>query len=378
MDPVVATLSQSIRQRRKELGLTQAELATKLDYSEKTVSKWENGTGVPPTYILPRLALALQVSLDQLLYPPVTQYYCLGIDGGGTKTEFLLCDRTGLVLSRVVLGTSNPNDIGIDATLEVLRSGILQTCSAYPMHSIRVFAGLAGSETYDGGKSVQHFLSRFGFAQVASGSDARSAVATALGNADGVTVILGTGAVAYAQRDGQLHRFGGYGYFFGDECSGFCLGRDAICAALRQEDGTGRPTLLYKSVLAACGTETVLAHLGPLYAGGKRLIASFAPLVFEAYRAGDSVAAEILQTHTAAISRVIQNAAQIISARPVPVILCGGLTTYENILLPLLQAHLESPHFVLDVCREPVIWGALRLAGLEAPLKGYPKEESEC
>jgi len=372
------TLAKNIRQRRKELGMTQAELATQLTYSEKTVSKWEKGNGIPPTTVLPRLAQVLKTSLDHLLYSPVTQFYYLGIDGGGTKTEFLLCDGAGQSLSRVVLGTSNPNDVGIDAALEVLRSGILRVCGAYPLHSIRVFAGLAGNETYDGGQAVRRFLSQFGFAHVDCGSDARSAVAASLADRDGVCVILGTGAVAYTQADGKLHRFGGYGYFFGDECSGFCLGRDAIIAALRHEDGTGSRTILHTLVRNTCGTNTILEHLGNLYAGGKRMIAGFAPLVFEAYAAGDPTSAEILHSHCGAICQVIRSAAQILDGQPVRVVFCGGLTAHETALLPLMKEHLPANQFILAVCREPMIRGALRLAGLDAPITGYHKEESEC
>ena len=378
MDPIAMTLAKNIRQRRKELGMTQAALAAQLTYSEKTVSKWEKGNATPPTTVLPLLAQVLKTSLDQLLLSPVTHFYYLGIDGGGTKTEFLLCDGAGQLLSRVVLGTSNPNDVGIDPALEVLRSGILRVCGAYPLHSIRVFAGLAGNETYDGGQAVRRFLAQFGFAHVDCGSDARSAVAASLADRDGVCVILGTGAVAYTQASGKLHRFGGYGYFFGDECSGFCLGRDAIIAALRHEDDTGTRTMLYTLVKDACGTDTILEHLGALYSGGKRMIAGFAPLVFEAYAAGDETAAEILRRHCGAICQVIRSAARMLDRQPVRVVFCGGLTAHEAALLPLMKEHLPENRFILEVCREPMIRGALRLAGLDAPLNGYQKEELEC
>ena len=45
----------------------------------------------------------------------------VGIDGGGTKTDFALCDENVNILKRVTLGASNPNDIGIDNTLKILK-----------------------------------------------------------------------------------------------------------------------------------------------------------------------------------------------------------------------------------------------------------------
>lgn len=52
---------------RKERGMTQTALAEKLNISNRTVSKWENGDGFPDITILPELADALSVSVDELL-----------------------------------------------------------------------------------------------------------------------------------------------------------------------------------------------------------------------------------------------------------------------------------------------------------------------
>lgn len=52
---------------RKEKGLTQASLAELLGISNRTISKWENGDGMPDIAMLPDLANALDVSVDELL-----------------------------------------------------------------------------------------------------------------------------------------------------------------------------------------------------------------------------------------------------------------------------------------------------------------------
>lgn len=56
-----------IASRRKAKGLTQAKLAEKLYVSEKTVSKWENGNGLPDTAVLMNLCEILGVNLNELL-----------------------------------------------------------------------------------------------------------------------------------------------------------------------------------------------------------------------------------------------------------------------------------------------------------------------
>ena len=56
-----------IKEQRKNKNLTQAELAEKLNVSEKTVSKWECGNGFPDTSIMLPLCEVLEISANELL-----------------------------------------------------------------------------------------------------------------------------------------------------------------------------------------------------------------------------------------------------------------------------------------------------------------------
>lgn len=56
-----------IRQFREKENLTQTQLAEKLSVSNKTISKWENGKGLPDISLLDSLAKALNVSLIELM-----------------------------------------------------------------------------------------------------------------------------------------------------------------------------------------------------------------------------------------------------------------------------------------------------------------------
>lgn len=56
-----------ISQKRKELGLTQIQLAEILKVSNRAVSKWENGDGYPDITILPDISKALGITIDELL-----------------------------------------------------------------------------------------------------------------------------------------------------------------------------------------------------------------------------------------------------------------------------------------------------------------------
>ena len=56
-----------IYSKRKSLGLTQDDLGRKLGVTNKAVSKWETGETLPDIQILPMLASALDVTIDELL-----------------------------------------------------------------------------------------------------------------------------------------------------------------------------------------------------------------------------------------------------------------------------------------------------------------------
>ena len=55
-----------IASRRKELGMTQQELADKLFVSVKTISKWETNRGNPEINLIPKIANILDISINEL------------------------------------------------------------------------------------------------------------------------------------------------------------------------------------------------------------------------------------------------------------------------------------------------------------------------
>ena len=56
-----------IAERRKALGLTQRQLAEQLSVSDKAVSKWETGRGLPDVLLMPPLCAALGITVNDLL-----------------------------------------------------------------------------------------------------------------------------------------------------------------------------------------------------------------------------------------------------------------------------------------------------------------------
>ena len=64
-----------IRQLRKDLGLSQAQLAEKLKVQNTTVSRWETGDGYPDISILLELTKVLNIKIGDLLDSPDHQSY---------------------------------------------------------------------------------------------------------------------------------------------------------------------------------------------------------------------------------------------------------------------------------------------------------------
>ena len=61
------TMAEVISSRRKELGLTQKDLAERLNVSDKTVSRWERDDGAPDLSVIPVIAEIFDITCDELL-----------------------------------------------------------------------------------------------------------------------------------------------------------------------------------------------------------------------------------------------------------------------------------------------------------------------
>lgn len=60
-------IAKNIASLRKKKGMTQAELAEALNYSDKSVSKWERGDGIPDVFVLQKIAELFGVTLNDII-----------------------------------------------------------------------------------------------------------------------------------------------------------------------------------------------------------------------------------------------------------------------------------------------------------------------
>ncbi len=286
--------------------------------------------------------------------------YLLGIDGGGTKTEFLLTDMYCNEIKRLILGGSNPVNVGIKNTCDLLGDGIRQICEGLETEEISVFAGIAGLKTGDYQKIITDFLAEFGFSHFSCGSDIDLALELALNDKNGTAVILGTGIAAFSRNGEKLFRTGGRGYMIDKGGSGFHFGSDALNCAFSFLDGRDGSEVILKLAEEKLG-KNIENAMGDIYKGGPSFIASLAPVIFEAFRYGDEKAVQIIEQNTKEIASVINGALKISENAEKRVVICGGLASQKDILSPFIEKYLDDG-VLLTFNSEPMVNAAVFLS----------------
>ena len=76
-------LASNLIKLRKSKNYTQAELASKLNYSDKSVSKWERGEAVPDIYVLKQIADFYGTTVDKLISSEIEESEAKKLDKRG-------------------------------------------------------------------------------------------------------------------------------------------------------------------------------------------------------------------------------------------------------------------------------------------------------
>ncbi|HEX4790215.1 MAG TPA: BadF/BadG/BcrA/BcrD ATPase family protein [Actinospica sp.] len=227
----------------------------------------------------------------------------LGVDGGGSKTAYVVLDAAG----RTVAETLGPSCYyfasGIDLVERVLGDGVAQVSAAAgigPDGFAHAFFGLPGYGEVSADIPKLHAIVRgvLGHDRFGVGNDMVGGWAGALAGRDGVNVVAGTGSIAYGERDGLAHRAGGWSELFGDEGSAYWVATRGLNAFSRMSDGRMPRGPLHALLLERVGIESDLDLVGVVVDrwGGRRAeIAALSKVVVEAADAGDAAAAGILR-----------------------------------------------------------------------------------
>jgi len=354
--------AEKLREKRINAKLTQSELGKMLNYSGKSVSKWEKGDSIPPINVLIAISECLHTELDEFFCIPTEKSFYLGIDGGGTKTSFKLVTEDDTVIKEAVLGATNPIDVGIEQTVAIIDEGIKKVAWGIANISIKLYAGFAGCRSGYFDEILNNYFNGLHLKAFDFGSDIDVAVNSAIGTDDGIAVIMGTGQAVIIQQNNSISHIGGLGYLFDRGGSGYDLGNDVIRSALMFEDGIGKKSITRQMILDRTGKKTVRTSLKDFYESGKTGIASYAPIVFEAYKLGDEVATEILMQNMRHIALLIDTASKRFDAENVKAVIVGGFTKSGDVIVPIINGMLKDKRVKLDYSVKDMALHAARMA----------------
>jgi N-acetylglucosamine kinase-like BadF-type ATPase len=226
----------------------------------------------------------------------------LGVDGGGSKTAFLLIDGEGRRLAQHRTGTAYHGQIGVDAVRAVLEEGVGAVLAEAGAGAGAIDHAFFGLPAYGEDAAAERVLAALpaqvlGHARYACGNDMVCGWAGSLAGGDGINIVAGTGSIGYGERQGRSARAGGWGTLFGDEGSGYWIALRALNLFSRMSDGRAPSGPLHEMLRAELGLARdldVCALVAPDQAlGGRDRIAALCPTVARAADAGDAGALEI-------------------------------------------------------------------------------------
>lgn len=255
----------------------------------------------------------------------------IGIDGGGSKTEFCLFSESGGIHKRLQLGGTNPNVYGLDKAFDTLKRGIDLVSDGYP-DVTAIFAGIAGCGNRENATVISDLLKgQYPDMRIEVGGDSINSIYSTQYFDRCIAVIVGTGSVIFVKDGEGITRIGGWGYLLDEGYNGFYLGTEVLRAVMAEEDGIGDATILTEMVEKRLGKRAV-DGFSEIYALSKDEIAAFARLLFDAYDEGDSLACGIIKKNLDLLS---QRLCSVINNHPEcgkRIIITGGLANRRDIL----------------------------------------------
>ena len=287
----------------------------------------------------------------------------LGIEGGGTKTDWVVV-ADGAIVERGQLPGSNLR-LSSDAALAVL-------FSALPRDVTHVGVFLAGCATEEDRARLRGLAAAaWPKAHVVVGSDRDSGMATAFGEADGIAVLAGTGAAVHGRRGGQIEKAGGWGHVLGDRGGGYDLARTGLRLVLSNYDLDQTITPLAERILRDLALNTLADLAAWAMQAEKMSVARLAPAIFAAAKKGGHEMLATISAGATILAEFTQAVARRLDFDAPPVKLMGGLFTHHPEYVSLFKYRLSVllPGAVVDVCEEAGAVGAARLAIADCGLR---------
>ncbi len=286
----------------------------------------------------------------------------LGIDGGGTKTEWLFLEQgdnpeTYVILAKGLLPASNIK-ITPDESLSRSFGGL-------PGNATHVGAFLAGCVSKADRERLQALAAQvWPHAHVQVGSDRDSAFATAFGEGDGIAVIAGTGSAVQGRRGVQCEQAGGWGQLLGDLGGGYDLAMQGLRCTLCAFDLEHRVTPLGRDALRELALNRLEDLVDWVRNADKMSVAKLVPIVFTSAENGDTEAVDIINNGARRLAQYVCAVAKRLDTPTPDVKLLGGLFLHHPAYVDLFARYLAglTPGAYVSLCTDSPAIGAARLA----------------
>ncbi len=262
----------------------------------------------------------------------------LGVEGGGTKTAWVLIERAGNELCVLDQGKLPP------ANLRLATPGELRTIfSELPKEITSAGIFLAGCGTEEDRQSLTRLCAEiWPQAKIVVGSDRDSGLAAALGHGDGIVVNAGSGSSVTGRRDKRIENAGGWGHILGDAGGGYFLSLQALRLILREYDLHRGEVQFTTKILRALSLNNLDELVRWAQTADKMEIAMLTPVVFEAAASGDSRVMEIIEEGARVLCEYTEAVATRLHALAPKVVLLGGLFQRDSIYNHAFRRRLKK------------------------------------
>ena len=284
----------------------------------------------------------------------------LGVEGGGTKTAWILVERSGDELNILDQGTLPSSNFRL-ATPDRLR-GIF---SELPKQIDRAGVFLAGCGTAEDRHSLSNLCAEiWPSAKILTGSDRDSGLAAALGHGDGIVVNAGSGSSVTGRRGDRIENAGGWGHILGDTGGGYFISIGALRLILREYDLHRGEVQLTAKILHARSLNNLDELVRWAQTADKMEIATLAPVVFEAAASGDARVMEIIEEGALVLCEYTEAVASRLHLLAPKVMLLGGLFHRDSIYTHAFRRRLKKnlPDARVATAERPPEVGAAWLA----------------
>ena len=262
----------------------------------------------------------------------------LGVEGGGTKTAWILVERSGDELNILDQGTLPSSNFRL-ATPDRLRA----IFSELPKQIDRAGVFLAGCGTAEDRHSLSNLCAEiWPGAKILTGSDRDSGLAAALGHGDGIVVNAGSGSSVTGRRGDRIENAGGWGHILGDTGGGYFISIRALRLILREYDLHRGEVQLTAKILHARSLNNLDELVRWAQTADKMEIATLAPVVFEAAASGDVRVMEIIEEGALVLCEYTEAVASRLHLLAPKVMLLGGLFHRDSIYTHAFRRRLKK------------------------------------